>query len=105
MLKREGARHTLARGIILADTKFEFGLVGDTLTLMDETLTPDSSRFWPATGYAVGTSPPSLDKQIMRDHLERSGWSKTPPPPDLPADIVEAASRRYQEILDILTRS
>ena len=91
------------RGIILADTKFEFGLVGDQLIWIDEALTPDSSRFWPADGYQPGRSQPSFDKQYVRDYLERIGWNKQPPGPDLPPDVVEATRARYREAYRQLT--
>jgi len=91
------------RGIILADTKFEFGLVDGRLTLVDEVLTPDSSRFWPADRYRVGTSPESFDKQYLRDYLVRSGWKKTDPPPVLPPDVVENTRKRYLEALERLS--
>ena len=92
-------------GILLADTKFEFGQTDDgTLLLIDEVLTPDSSRFWPAESYAVGRSQPSLDKQPIRDWLDAlPDWDKTPPPPDLPDEVVDAASRRYREVFRRLT--
>ena len=87
-----------ARGIIVADTKFEFGLdESGGLVLIDELLTPDSSRFWPADSYAPGASPPSFDKQFVRDHLERVGWNKRPPAPELPPDIVTGTAARYRE--------
>jgi phosphoribosylaminoimidazole-succinocarboxamide synthase len=93
------------RGIILADTKFEFGRdASGAITLIDEVLTPDSSRYWPAEEWKPGTSPPSFDKQIVRDWLETSGWNKEPPPPALPADVVARTSARYREILDRLTK-
>ncbi|HSM03352.1 MAG TPA: phosphoribosylaminoimidazolesuccinocarboxamide synthase [Longimicrobiales bacterium] len=94
-------------GILLADTKFEFGQTEDgTLLLIDEVLTPDSSRFWPAESYAVGRSQPSLDKQPIRDWLDAlPDWDKTPPPPDLPDEVVDAASRRYREVFRRLTGS
>lgn len=91
------------RGIILADTKFEFGTDEDgKLHVMDEMLTPDSSRWWPADEYAVGTSPPSYDKQIVRDYLETLDWDKTPPGPRLPADVIERTRARYAEALERL---
>ena len=93
-----------SRGIIIADTKFEFGLDGEgTLRLMDEVLTADSSRYWPAAEYRVGVSPPSFDKQFVRDWLEAQLWNKAPPPPDLPADIVEKTAAKYREALKRLT--
>jgi phosphoribosylaminoimidazole-succinocarboxamide synthase len=84
-----------AQGIIVADTKFELGFIDGRLSLCDEVLTPDSSRFWPADGWEPGTNPPSFDKQPVRDWLESSGWDKTPPPPALPAEVVSATSERY----------
>ena len=103
-LYRRATEHAAARGIIIADTKFEFGLDHDgTLRLMDEVLTPDSSRFWPADQYRTGISPPSFDKQFLRDWLQTQPWSKTPPPPALPRDIVEKTAARYREALDRLT--
>lgn len=93
----------LSKGIIIADTKFEFGLEGDELILIDEILTPDSSRFWPLASYAPGQSPPSLDKQFVRDYLEKSGWDKNSPPPPLPPEIIEQTSKRYLEIYYLLT--
>jgi phosphoribosylaminoimidazole-succinocarboxamide synthase len=91
------------RGIVLADTKFEFGLVNGTVTLIDEVLTPDSSRFWPADSYKPGGPQPSFDKQYVRDWLDGSGWDHTPPPPDLPTDVVEATRARYVEAYEQLT--
>ena len=93
-----------SRGIIIADTKFEFGLDGDgTLRLMDEVLTADSSRYWPAAEYRVGESPHSFDKQFVRDWLEKQPWNKAPPPPDLPAEIVAMTAARYREALRAIT--
>jgi phosphoribosylaminoimidazole-succinocarboxamide synthase len=94
-----------ARGIIIADTKFEFGITGGEIIWIDEALTPDSSRFWPADGYAPGRAQPSFDKQYVRDYLERIGWSKTPPPPELPADVVAATTAKYREAYRRLTGS
>ena len=91
------------RGIILADTKFEFGLSGSEVLLIDEVLTPDSSRFWPADEYAPGGPQPSFDKQYVRDWLDSSGWDHTPPPPDLPDDVVTATRGRYVEAYERLT--
>lgn len=85
------------RGIIIADTKFELGIIDGALSLCDEVLTPDSSRFWPAERWRPGEVPPSFDKQPLRDWLEGTGWDKTPPPPALPPEVVEATSRRYVE--------
>jgi phosphoribosylaminoimidazole-succinocarboxamide synthase len=90
------------KGIILADTKFEFGKVGDEVILIDEVLTPDSSRFWSKADYKVGVSPVSYDKQIVRDYLENSGWDKEPPAPELPQEIIQKASDKYLEIKDLL---
>ena len=93
------------RGVILADTKFEFGLRADgTLVLADEVLTPDSSRFWPADQYKPGQGQPSFDKQYLRDWLEKQPWNKQPPPPALPEEIIKATANRYQEAYDILTK-
>jgi phosphoribosylaminoimidazole-succinocarboxamide synthase len=100
---RRAVAYAEPRGIILADTKFEFGLVGDQLIWIDEALTPDSSRFWPADGYQSGRSQPSFDKQYVRDYLERIGWNKQPPGPDLPPDVVEATRARYREAYRQLT--
>lgn len=90
-------------GIILADTKFEFGTRGEELLLIDELLTPDSSRFWPKDKYRVGASPPSFDKQFVRDYLLKIGWNKKPPAPELPLEIVEQTTKRYHEAFDCLT--
>jgi len=96
--------YAATRGIIIADTKFEFGLDEDgTLTLMDEALTPDSSRFWPADSYAEGTNPPSFDKQFVRDWLESTGWNKEPPAPAVPADVAQKTADKYREALTRLT--
>ena len=101
---REAADFAAARGVLIADTKFEFAVDADgELVLIDEVLTPDSSRFWPADRYAPGTSPPSFDKQFVRDYLEALGWDKTPPAPPLPAEIVEQTSRKYREAFDRIT--
>ena len=98
------ARHALERGIIIADTKFEFGLdENGTITLMDEVLTPDSSRFWPMDSYREGISPPSFDKQFVRDYLETLTWNKKAPAPPLPPAILEKTSQKYQEALARLT--
>ena len=98
------AAHALSRGIIIADTKFEFGIdESGTLTLIDEALTPDSSRFWPADTYRPGTSPPSFDKQFVRDYLETLDWNKKAPGPKLPAEILAKTSEKYGEALRRLT--
>jgi phosphoribosylaminoimidazole-succinocarboxamide synthase len=103
-LYEKAARYALARGIIIADTKFEFGTRADgTVVLMDEILTPDSSRFWPADRYAPGQSPPSFDKQYLRDWLEAQPWDKAPPGPVLPDDVVQETARRYREAYERLT--
>lgn len=97
--------HARARGIIIADTKFEFGLDAEgTLTLIDEALTPDSSRFWPVESYKPGISPPSFDKQYVRDYLESLAWNKRPPPPPLPAEVIQRTSANYLEGLRRLTQ-
>ena len=96
--------HAAARGIIIADTKFEFGIDEDgLLRVMDEVLTPDSSRFWPEESYQPGTSPPSYDKQFVRDYLETLDWDKTPPPPPVPAEVIEATAAKYREAFERLT--
>jgi len=99
------SEHARQRGIIIADTKFEFGVDEQgRLTLIDEVLTPDSSRFWPADTYRPGVSPPSFDKQFVRDYLETLSWDKKPPAPKLPQDIIARTSEKYREALDRLTR-
>lgn len=103
-LYKEAADYAATRGIIIADTKFEFGLdEHGKLFLMDEALTADSSRFWPADEYRVGTNPPSFDKQFVRDWLEAQNWSKEPPAPKLPDDVVAKTSAKYQEALERIT--
>jgi phosphoribosylaminoimidazole-succinocarboxamide synthase len=99
----EGSDFAQTRGIIVADTKFEFGLIDDQLVLIDECLTPDSSRFWPVAGYQEGTNPPSFDKQFVRDYLESVDWNKQPPAPHLPAEVVEKTAQKYQDALVRLT--
>ncbi|TDI31453.1 MAG: phosphoribosylaminoimidazolesuccinocarboxamide synthase [Acidobacteria bacterium] len=102
---RRGVEHAASCGILLADTKFEFGRREGSIVLGDEVLTPDSSRFWETATYAPGSSPPSYDKQYVRDHLEQTDWNKKSPAPALPAEIVEGARRRYLEIYRRLTGS
>ncbi|MBA7576791.1 Phosphoribosylaminoimidazole-succinocarboxamide synthase [subsurface metagenome] len=97
-----GRGYAIARGIIIADTKFEFGMDGDKLILIDELLTPDSSRIWEVDLYKVGQSQPSFDKQPVRDWLARSGWDKKPPAPMLPPDVIEATARRYERAYERL---
>ena len=98
-----GRDHAERRGLILADTKFEFGLVHGRLVLIDEALTPDSSRYWDAETYRVGTAPDSFDKQFVRDWLSRSGWDRNSPPPELPPDVVEQTRQRYLTAYERLT--
>ncbi|MGZ5474208.1 MAG: phosphoribosylaminoimidazolesuccinocarboxamide synthase [Thermoanaerobaculia bacterium] len=100
---REAAEYALTRGIIIADTKFEFGLKDGRIVWIDEALTPDSSRFWPAQQYVEGRNPPSYDKQFVRDWLESTGWDKNPPAPTLPADIVDQTRAKYLEAYRELT--
>jgi phosphoribosylaminoimidazole-succinocarboxamide synthase len=98
------AAYALERGIIIADTKFEFGLDDEgRLHIIDEALTPDSSRFWPVDGYEVGISPPSFDKQFVRDYLDTLDWDKTAPGPELPADVLQQTGDKYQEALERMT--
>jgi phosphoribosylaminoimidazole-succinocarboxamide synthase len=105
-LYTEAAAYALTRGIIIADTKFEFGLdAAGELYLIDEALTPDSSRFWPAEQYAVGSNPPSFDKQYVRDWLESTGWNKVAPGPELPADVAQKTADKYREAYRKLTGS
>ncbi len=104
MIYQHAVEHAAARGIVIADTKFEFGLDEDgQLRLMDEVLTPDSSRFWPEESYRPDTSPPSYDKQYVRDYLETLDWDKKPPGPALPANIIEATAAKYREAFERLT--
>jgi phosphoribosylaminoimidazole-succinocarboxamide synthase len=98
-----GREHAAQRGIIVADTKFEFGTIDRGLLLIDECLTPDSSRFWPKDEYAIGQNPPSFDKQFVRDYLETLDWNKTPPAPRLPNDVIEKTSAKYLEAFRRLT--
>ncbi|MEO6987800.1 MAG: phosphoribosylaminoimidazolesuccinocarboxamide synthase [Aquihabitans sp.] len=102
-LYTQGAEWAAQRGIIIADTKFELGLIDGDLVLADEVLTPDSSRFWPADAWVPGSTPPSFDKQPVRDHLEALGWDKTPPPPAIGADVVAATRTRYVEAYERIT--
>jgi len=103
-LYSQAAEYALTKGIIIADTKFEFGLDEQgVLHVMDEVLTPDSSRFWPLESYKVGSNPPSYDKQFVRDWLENAGWDKSPPAPALPADIAKITSEKYLEVYKKLT--
>lgn len=99
----ESAAYALERGIIIADTKFEFGMLDGELVLIDEVLTPDSSRFWPANGYKAGGAQPSFDKQFVRDWLISIGWNKKPPAPELPADVVAKTAQIYNDALRLLT--
>jgi len=100
---KRAAEHAAARGIIIADTKFEFGLIGNELIWIDEALTPDSSRFWPASQYVPGKAQPSFDKQYVRDYLERIGWNKQPPAPALPPDVVAGTREKYREAYQRIT--
>lgn len=102
-LYRTAAAHAEAQGIILADTKLEFGLVGGELTLCDEAFTPDSSRYWSADEWQPGTSPPSFDKQYVRDYVDSLGWDRTPPGPELPTEVVEGTRARYRQAFERLT--
>jgi phosphoribosylaminoimidazole-succinocarboxamide synthase len=99
----EGVKYAQERGIIICDTKFEFGVINGEIAIVDEVLTPDSSRFWPAAEYVPGRAQPSFDKQFVRDYLERIGWDKRPPAPELPPDVASATSEKYVEALRILT--
>jgi phosphoribosylaminoimidazole-succinocarboxamide synthase len=103
LLYARGVEYAAARGIIICDTKFEFGTIDGRIAIVDEMLTPDSSRFWPAGQYSPGRPQPSFDKQFVRDYLEKIGWNKQPPAPELPADIVQATSAKYVEALRTLT--
>jgi phosphoribosylaminoimidazole-succinocarboxamide synthase len=99
----KASAHAHERGLILADTKFEFGLTAKGIVLADEVLTPDSSRFWPSEGYRPGAAQPSFDKQFVRDYLEAVGWNKQPPAPELPEDVVHKTQEKYEQALDLLT--
>lgn len=100
---KRGRAYAESRGIIIADTKLEWGLSGGEIILIDEVLTPDSSRFWPQQGYQPGGSQPSFDKQFVRDYLETTGWNKQPPPPPLPADVIRSTSEKYRDAYRWLT--
>lgn len=102
-LYKKASFHALSKGIIIADTKFEFSLFENELVLVDEIFTPDSSRFWPMASYSPGKPQPSLDKQFVRDYLESTGWDKKSPPPPLPQSVIEQTSKRYFEIYRLLT--
>ena len=99
----QAREYAASRGIIIADTKFEFGHVDGELYLIDEVLTPDSSRFWPRKGFALGKSQPSFDKQYLRDWLETQDWDKTPPPPPLPRNVIDETAKKYREAYSLLT--
>ena len=100
---KRAVEHAASRGIIIADTKFEFGMIGEHLVWIDEALTPDSSRFWPADQYSPGKAQPSFDKQYVRDYLERIGWNKQPPAPALPPNVVEATREKYRDAYKRIT--
>ncbi len=103
-LYKEASDYAAQKGILIADTKFEFGLnEKNEIVLIDEVLTADSSRFWPADSYKVGMSPPSFDKQYVRDYLETLDWNKAPPAPKLPAEVIAKTSQKYREALERLT--
>ena len=102
-LYEKAADYARGKGIIIADTKFELGMVDDELILIDEVLTPDSSRFWPLDQYKPGQGQPSFDKQFLRDYLSSLDWDKTPPPPPLPTEIMEKTGARYAEALHKIT--
>jgi phosphoribosylaminoimidazole-succinocarboxamide synthase len=103
MLYKRAAEHAAARGIIIADTKFEFGMLDAKIIWIDEALTPDSSRFWPADQYAPGKAQPSFDKQFVRDYLEKIGWNKQPPAPALPPDVVSGTQQKYRDAYQRIT--
>jgi phosphoribosylaminoimidazole-succinocarboxamide synthase len=100
---QRASEYAATRGVILADTKFEFGMAGDELLLIDEVLTPDSSRYWPANQWVPGRDVPSFDKQFVREWLDASGWDRNPPPPDLPPDVVDGTRSRYVDAFDRIT--
>ena len=99
----KAAKYCLDKGIILADTKFEFGYIDNKITLIDEALTPDSSRFWKYTDYELGKSPDPFDKQFLRNWLNEQNWDKTPPPPKLPENVIKNTLKRYLDIYEIIT--
>ena len=99
----QAAEYALSRGIIIADTKFEFGLLDGRVVWIDEALTPDSSRFWPADQWVAGKNPPSYDKQFVRDWLETTGWNKQPPAPELPPDVITRTREKYIDAFRVLT--
>jgi phosphoribosylaminoimidazole-succinocarboxamide synthase len=98
-----GAEHARSRGLVLADTKFEFGELDGEILLIDECMTPDSSRYWPADGWEPGTAPPSFDKQYVRDHMTATGWDKTPPAPAMPAEVIANTRAKYIEAYEMIT--
>jgi len=98
-----GRDYARKKGIIVADTKFEFGMLDGRVILIDEVLTPDSSRFWPADRYQVGSNPPSFDKQFLRDYLDMLDWNKTPPAPNLPPEVIQQTARKYREAYELIT--
>jgi len=100
---KEGAEYARKKGIIIADTKFEFGKIGDDIIVVDEVLTPDSSRFWPANGYTPGKSQSSFDKQYVRDYLSSTGWDKNSTPPNLPDEVIKGTEKRYKEAYEKIT--
>ena len=99
----QAAKYAESRGILIADTKFEFGFIGEELVLADEVLTPDSSRFWPKDRYQPGGPQPSYDKQYVRDYLESIGWNKQPPAPELPLEVTRKTTEKYREAFRLLT--
>jgi phosphoribosylaminoimidazole-succinocarboxamide synthase len=102
-LYEAGAHHAASRGVVLADTKFEFGELDGELLLIDECMTPDSSRYWPADSYAPGSSPPSFDKQYVRDYMTSTGWNKEPPAPTMPTEVIARTRNKYVEAYEMLT--
>jgi len=102
-LYERGARHAESRGVILADTKFEFGERDDRILVIDEMMTPDSSRYWPKDQYEPGTSPPSFDKQYVRDFMDSTGWNHEPPAPRMPADVIANTRAKYVEAYELIT--